>query len=84
MSSLENKLFGPLGKDYCTLFYAISTVGLISMLLIVITSVYMILFSSAKKTFGVKEGVAALTTFIIYFVLYLQNRLQYNMCLSSK
>lgn len=84
MSSLQDKLFGHLGKDYCILFYALSLVGLVSLLLIFTTTVYMMLFSSTKKTFGVKEGVAALTTSVIYFVIYLQNRLLYNICLSSE
>jgi hypothetical protein len=80
MGYLEDKLFGPLGKDYCNMFYAISLVGLISMILIFTTTTYLMLFTKDKKTFGVKEGINAFVAFTIYLVIYFLSRLQ-NMCL---
>lgn len=81
MGYLEDKLFGPLGKDYCNMFYAVSLFGLIAMLLIFTTTMYLILFVKDKKTFGIKEGISAFVAFTSYLFIYFLSRLQYNMCL---
>jgi hypothetical protein len=79
MSSMDN-LFGPLSKQYCLYFYALSAVGLISVILIIVAAT--ILLVAGKKEnkvsiFSVIMGVG------FYGLFYLQNRLLYNICSST-
>jgi hypothetical protein len=75
--SLQSTLFGPLAKDYCSLFLFLSIVGLIYILLAVFAAIS--LFFSKK---GKPEYFAHLITFLaVGIVIYLQNRLLYNICL---
>jgi hypothetical protein len=53
MGYLEDKLFGPLGKDYCNVlrhFAGWSNINDIDFT----TTTYLMLFTKDKKTFGVK------------------------------
>lgn len=69
-------LFGPLGKEYCYYFYALSLFGLISLVLLLISAVVMI----ASKRRGGAFYVQMLSAAFAYAILYLQNRLLFNMC----
>lgn len=75
MNSLD-ALFGPLGKEYCYYFYALSLFGLVSLVLLVISAVVMI----ATKRRGGAFYVQMLSAAVAYGILYLQNRLLFNMC----
>jgi hypothetical protein len=74
---LQGTFFGPLAKDYCSLFLFLSVVGLIYILLAVFAAIS--LFFSKK---GKPEYFASLISFLaVGIVIYIQNRLLYNMCL---
>ncbi len=84
MASLNNMIFGPLDQEYCSLFYIISMFSFVLMMLLIIVSAYMLLFSAKRKTLDSKYWMMTFSTFTVYFFVYLQNRLQYNMCLDTK
>lgn len=69
-------LFGPLGNEYCYYFYALSLFGLVSLILLVISAIVMIASKRRGSTFYVQMISAAFA----YAILYLQNRLLFNMC----
>jgi len=79
MSSIDS-LFGPLSKQYCLYFYALSAVGLVSVILIVFSAGILLVTSKKENKvslFSVIMGVG------FYGLFYLQNRLLYNICSSS-
>ncbi len=68
-------LTGPLSKNYCLLFMYLSLIGLFVCLFCVGYVIYALIV-------GKNKGIAAII-FIIpsYLVIYITNRLLYNMCL---
>jgi hypothetical protein len=81
MNSLSNtdSLFGPLNKNYCFYFYVLSVVGLISLVLLVLTTLFIGVSSKKTGTFYLQMISVA----IVYGMMYLQNRLLFNMCNNS-
>ena len=79
MASMNDTLYGPLGKEYCIYFYILSVFGFISLILVVISSLVIGIYK--KK--GIDFYLQAFTLAIVYGMLYLQNRLLFNMCESG-
>lgn len=81
MNSLSNadSLFGPLNKNYCFYFYALGVVGLISLVLLVITTLFIGISSKRTGAFYFQM----LSVAVVYGMMYLQNRLLFNMCNNS-
>jgi hypothetical protein len=74
---LQDSFFGPLAKDYCSLFLFLSVVGLIYIVLAILAAISLVF---SKK--GKPEYFAHLISFLaVGIVIYIQNRLLYNMCL---
>lgn len=71
-----NDLFGPLRKEYCYYFYALSLFGLISLVLLVLSSLILVVSGKYSAGFNMQMFVAV----VAYGMLYLQNRLLFNMC----
>lgn len=71
------ELFGPLGKRYCVLFWAMSAFALIFLVIAGGSVVYMI---GTRKIDG-PEFYGAIAVSFMYALIYLQNRLLYNMCM---
>lgn len=76
MSNGLDTLFGPLSKSYCFYFYIFSLLGLISLVLIVVSGLVVGITKRKGLTFYMSIFFFALT----YAMIYLQNRLLYNMC----
>jgi hypothetical protein len=76
MNSLNDTLYGPLGKNYCFYFYILSVIGFISLLFVVISA----LFIGVYKKKGFDFYVQAFTLAVVYGMVYFQNRLLFNMC----
>ena len=79
MNNLENLpdiLFSPLSKDYCLYFYAVSVFAFV-IAVIALLNIVLLLFSKGPK----KQLMGAyFMLFLVYFVLYFQNRLLNTMC----
>ena len=74
---LQDVFFGPLAKDYCSLFLFLSVVGLIYIILAILGVVTLLLSKKGKPV-----NIASLLSFLaVGIVIYLQNRLLYNMCI---
>jgi hypothetical protein len=74
---IQTSFFGPLAKDYCSLFLFLSVVGLIYIIL-AIFAVITLVFS---RKGGFKEYMGIISFLAVGIVIYIQNRLLYNICL---
>ena len=79
--SLENYLFGPLDKRYCMLFYIFAILGFFAFFVALI-GVVVGLVKGTKK-FGMTELFFVAYSLLMSFLVYLQNRLLYSMCIGS-
>jgi len=81
MNTFLDKYFGPLGKEYCVYFYALSLFFGISFVLTLLSMFYFLIFNSKKinSTFVSNLVLILLNTFFGYFV----NRLLHGMCVKS-
>ena len=79
MANGLDSLFGPISKNYCLYFYLLSLFGLVSLVLLVVSS----LFIGISKNKGFLFYLQMLSVAIVYGMIYLQNRLLFNMCSSS-
>lgn len=79
--SLENYLFGPLDKQYCMLFYIFAILGFFAFFIALI-GVVVSLVKGTKKL-SMTELFFVAYSLLMSFLVYLQNRLLYSMCISS-
>jgi hypothetical protein len=77
MNGLIDKLFGPLGKEYCNWFYFLSIFSFIMFVLALLTALSLAV-SKKTKNYTVLF-IAVFQPFLLYFV----NRLFYSMCVNS-
>ena len=71
-------LFGPLGEKYCNLFLAFSILSLVMFVITLVSAVVM--YFKMKSTTPV---FITLLNLVGFSIVYLQNRLFYNMCLKA-
>ncbi len=74
-----NDLFGPLSAKYCNLFLFFSAFGVFMVFAVIFVTV----FFSMNKKFDMTQLFPVLYAVITYFIIYLQNRILYNMCNKS-
>lgn len=77
-STMQN-LFGPLSKEYCLYFYFLSIIGMILLILVVLSA----LFIGITKRKGLDFYVQMMSAAIAYAIFYFQNRLLHSMCVGS-
>ena len=73
---MSGSLFGPISKDYCIYFFVISAFYLILFAIALFGAVYL----GISRGKNVEYFVITVGATFSYFLLYLQNRLLYNMC----
>ena len=72
----SDPFFGPVGKDYCLLFYILGITALILTFLAVLTTLYLGIRNKRNLSFFASGfGIA-----LMYAISYLQNRILYNIC----
>jgi hypothetical protein len=76
MGSFEQKVFGPLGSEFCLYFYYLSVFGFA---LIILTFISYIWIGISKKL-GFSHYLHMIFLMIVYFIFYFQSRLLYTMC----
>jgi len=74
--SLQDTLFGPLGKDYCLIFLFFSFLALISLIITVVGGLALLLSKRGKLEWYVGIFYGIFMSALNYLVL----RLLYNMC----
>lgn len=79
MTTGIDTLFGPMSKQYCLYFYILSVFGLVSLLFLVISSLVL----GISKGKGITFYLGSISVAIVYGMIYLQNRMLFNMCSNS-
>jgi hypothetical protein len=81
MDSFMNKYFGPLPREYCVYFYALSIIfGVMFVMSVISISYFMITHVKKINTMFIVNSI-----FILFnsFLAYLANRLLHTMCVKS-
>ncbi len=71
-----SSLFGSIGKEYCLYFYVLSVLALIFAVITIVPAMYV----GLTKNKGIEFYIASFGGILAYMMIYLQNRLLYNMC----
>lgn len=79
MSDLADKLFGVLPKEYCVLFYYLSVIGFVWL----IVALALFISMAVSKRRDASFFISAFLALVGYGVFYLQNRLLHSMCAHS-
>jgi hypothetical protein len=81
MASLIDQYFGPLPREYCVYFYALSIVfGILFVISIISIAYFMITHIKKVNTMFIVNSVFILLN---TFLAYLSNRLLHTMCVKS-
>ena len=75
-SVIPSNLFGKISGEYCIYFYLLSIVGLVFFGFAIIGIVFIGISKNKGFDFYLPYSMSAL----MYFFIYLQNRLLFNMC----
>lgn len=80
-SSFMNQYFGPLSREYCIYFYALSIIfGIIFAMTVLSIGYFMIThIKKINMMFIVNSSLVLLNSFLAYFA----NRLLYTMCIKA-
>jgi len=74
-----NNLVGPISDKYCLYFYILSLLAIFFFAVIIIA----IVFIGIKKKMGFSFFFLSILYSMQFLLVYLQNRLLYNMCIHS-
>jgi uncharacterized BrkB/YihY/UPF0761 family membrane protein len=76
-------IFSPLSKEYCLWFYYLQIIGFIFLVIILLTSLFVIVGSDTKKKEKGKLLGGLFIMIMTYGIFYFQNRLFYSICTKS-
>lgn len=76
IKKVEQSLLSPYGYEYCNYFYALMVISLIYLLLLILSTIYL-LYKNKLKPY---DGLLGL---VLPFLMYFTNRLSYSMCVGS-
>tara|TARA_B100001287_G_C22684906_1_gene532738 strand:- start:569 stop:820 length:252 start_codon:yes stop_codon:yes gene_type:complete len=76
-------IFSPLSKDYCLWFYYLQIIGFIFLVIILLTSLFVIVGNDTKKKEKGKLLGGLFIMIMTYGIFYFQNRLFYSVCTKS-
>ena len=79
MSDLADKLYEPLPKEYCALFYYLSVLGFVWL----VVALALFISMAVSKRRDASFFISAFLALVGYGVFYLQNRLLHSMCAHS-
>ena len=76
-------IFSPLSKEYCLWFYYLQIIGFIFLVIILLTSLFIIVGADTKKKEKGKLLGGMFIMIMTYGIFYFQNRLFYSVCKRS-
>jgi hypothetical protein len=74
-----NNLVGPISNEYCYYFYLLSLIAIFFFAIVFVGIIY----TGITKKMGASFYVLSLLYSSQFLIVYLQNRLLYNMCVNS-
>jgi len=78
-SGVANDIVGPISEKYCIYFYILSVLAIVFFAIIFVG----IIWTGVTKKMGVSFFFLSLLYSTQFLLIYLQNRLLYNMCVHS-
>ena len=76
-------IFNPLTQEYCLWFYYLQIIGFIFLVIILLTSLFIIVGNDTKKKEKGKLLGGMFIMIMTYGIFYFQNRLFYSVCTKS-
>lgn len=80
MQHMVDQLMGPLGEEYCSIFYAFGLLAALAIVITVINFIYGIFFTKGFRLF---DAINTLMVLFFQFIAYYVYRIFYNMCKST-
>ena len=77
------RIFSPLSQEYCVYFYYLQIFGFLFLVLLMLSSLFLLISGDTKKGKNKTSMVAMLFMIITYGIFYFQNRLFYSICVKS-
>lgn len=72
-----DQIMGPLGEEYCTIFYVFGLFSALTIVITVVNFMYGLLFTKGFRMFDIVNTAMVL---LMQFVVYYMYRVFYNMC----
>jgi len=79
LSGVVNNLVGPISEKYCFYFYILSVLAILFFAIVFVG----IIWTGIKKKMGFSFFFLSILYSMQFLLVYLQNRLLYNMCIHS-
>lgn len=79
MSDLNDKLFGPLSKQFCLYFYFLSMLNFCIVIFLIISTIIICIYKRRDGAFYLQMVM----TTLLYAIFYFQNRILHTMCSNS-
>jgi hypothetical protein len=79
LSGVVNNLVGPISEKYCFYFYILSVLAILFFAIVFVG----IIWTGIKKKMGFSFFFLSILYSMQFLLIYLQNRLLYNMCIHS-
>jgi hypothetical protein len=79
LSGVVNNLVGPISEKYCFYFYILSVLSIVFFAIVFVG----IIWTGIKKKMGFSFFFLSILYSMQFLLIYLQNRLLYNMCIHS-
>ena len=77
MQNMLDKIMGPLGEDYCNIFYVLGLLAALAIVITVVNFMYGLFFTKGFRMFDiVNTSIVLLMQFVVYYIY----RVFYNMC----
>jgi len=80
MEDTMHYLFGPLNREYCIYFYALSVFGFVYLIMFLSVAVLSGIYT---KKVNLMYWVNVIAIALGYFIFYFQNRLLHTMCTTN-
>lgn len=77
MQNVLDQIMGPLGEEYCSIFYAFGLLAALAIVITLVNFLYSLLFTKGFRLFDV---VNTLMVLFFQFIAYYVYRIFYNMC----
>jgi hypothetical protein len=80
MQSMLDQIMGPLGEEYCTIFYVLGLLAAFAILITVFNFMYGLFFTKGFRLFDI---INTLMVLFMQFIAYYIYRVFYNVCKAS-
>lgn len=77
MQNMLDQIMGPLGEEYCTIFYVFGLLAALAIVITIVNFIYGLFFTKGFRMFDIVNVATVLFMQVIVYYIY---RMFYNMC----